>query len=158
MAPTVATPRTDTLMLGAVSASTAILHLSAAQGHWADSRLYGSAFIVTGVIQLLWAAAVSGPGRGSRWLLRAGVGFALLAMAVWLCSRTVGLPLGPDLGHPEAPGVPDVCAVVCEGVLVLLCLRVLRRPGAPLPEWASAVALLSAFVALIVFTAVAHVG
>jgi hypothetical protein len=44
--------------------------------------------------------------------------------AVWIASRTTGLPIGPDAGEPEPLGVKDVLAtadeLVCAAIVALL--------------------------------------
>ena len=54
------------------------------------------------------------PGRPSRRLLLAGAIGNLAIASVWLVSRTVGLPLGPEAWEPEAIHVADIVATLDE--------------------------------------------
>jgi hypothetical protein len=47
-------------------------------------------------------------------------------VAVWLWSRTAGLPIGPEAGEPEVAEFIDVVATVAEFLLVVGCLAMLR--------------------------------
>jgi hypothetical protein len=50
-------------------------------------------------------------------------------LAVYVASRTVGLPFGPDLHHPEQVGALDVVSCVLEFALVTGCAALLWRPA-----------------------------
>ncbi len=55
-------------------------------------------------------------------------------LVIWFCSRTAGLPFGPERGAPEAVGLPDVMACALElgclvaAVVLLRSARLSRRP------------------------------
>jgi hypothetical protein len=67
--------------------------------------------------------------RPSRlWLWLGLVGNALI-IAVYLASRTTGLPIGPDAGSPEPAGGLDVVSTVLELALVAGCAALLWRPS-----------------------------
>jgi hypothetical protein len=48
---------------------------------------------------------------------------------VWLASRTVGLPIGPSPGEPEAVGVGDAMATMIELVFVGVAGAIVRPGG-----------------------------
>ena len=50
-------------------------------------------------------------------------------LLVWLYSRTLGLPFGPDAGIPEAVGIPDVVCCALEIGTLIAAVVLLRRPG-----------------------------
>jgi hypothetical protein len=50
------------------------------------------------------------------------------AAAIYLASRTTGLPFGPDNGHPEPFGALDVVTAVLEFALIAGCAALLSRP------------------------------
>ena len=89
-------------------------------------------FVLTTLAQLAWTwYAWPGPGPA---LLRAGAIGNAAVLALWLVSRTVGLPAR------EPVGPWDVAAVVWELVIVCGCLRLLgsglpRRSWHPLASW-----------------------
>jgi hypothetical protein len=75
-------------------------------------------------LQSLWGVWVCfAPSR--RLLVAGGIG-SLLIVAVWVVSRTAGLPLGPEPWQPEAIGPLDVVASADE--LVIALLVALRLP------------------------------
>jgi hypothetical protein len=71
------------------------------------------------VAQLGWGAWIY--ARPSPSAFRAGFALAAAIAAVWLVSRTVGLPVGPDAGEPEAVGFPDLAATAAELLAAALC-------------------------------------
>ena len=90
--------------------------------------------------QAIWAAVVL--WRPSRLWLWLGIAGNAIILAVYLASRTTGLPFGPDVGHPEAgrrpgrgerhPGARPDRRVRGAAVAALA-----RRPAGPPPRPAS---------------------
>ena len=109
----------------------------------------GAGFYVSGVLQLVWGAALA--ARESRVVTALGALGSLAFIAVWVVSRASGLPLGPEAFAPERIGVADLVCVVLEAVAVLGALVMLRRPTAGLAPAARPVArALTAGVAALV--------
>jgi hypothetical protein len=50
-------------------------------------------------------------------------------IAVWVISRTVGLPIGPWAGEAEAFGVSDVIATLTEVALIAVVSAIVRLEG-----------------------------
>lgn len=102
-------------MLGA-----AVIHFAFAPSHFSDTTSHGVFFLVVGWAQLLGAIALGFDWKPQRpWLL----GTAALnsaVVAVWLISRTSGLP-GRDA---EGVGFPDTLATVLEVVAVVAALAI----------------------------------
>lgn len=90
------------LAAGAIHAIAMADHLS----HW---WLYGVFFLVVTYGQVLWGVALLRGRVGDRGLAR-GAYANLAIVAVWLVSRTLGVPIGPDAGSTEPVGVMDVAA------------------------------------------------
>ena len=113
------------------SAGVATIHFAVIAQHFEEYWLFGTFFVGVALLQLAWAVLVV--ARPSPRLFLAGaVGNALVA-AMWVVSRTAGLPLGPEAGEPEAVGLADTVATVYEvvlasGALVLLRVTAPRRP------------------------------
>jgi hypothetical protein len=113
--------------LALCSAGAATIHFAVIQSHWDEYVPFAVAFAVTGVFQLAWAAVVLvRPGRA---VLLAGVGVNLGVAAVWVLSRTTGMPVGPEPWTPEAVGVADVVSTIFEVVIAGGSLLVLTSPA-----------------------------
>ena len=115
--------------LVALSAGAGAIHLSVASDHFHEYWLFGAFFAALGSAQVAWAVlvAIRGP---SRPLLIAAIGNSAV-VALWIVSRTTGLPLGSHLGAPEALGFPDVAATLFEVVLVGCAAWSLRHKRGP---------------------------
>ena len=73
-----------------------------------------------------------GDVRRVRWLMyAAGAAGNLGILALYVLTRTVGIPLGPQAGEVETVGAPDVVAKVTESLAVvgLLVLLIRTRPA-----------------------------
>ena len=112
--------RTDLVRLAAVlSGAAAAVHLSVARLHFDEYWLFGVGFVVAGVLQLAWAVAIW-RRNGDRRLLLAGLALQLGIALVWVISRTVGLPYGPDAGEAESVGPLDAQSTLDEMLIVVL--------------------------------------
>jgi hypothetical protein len=101
--------------------------------HLQEGLLIGSFFLVCAVLQLAAAAWVSaGAGRRARHIIVAG---NLLVIAIWAVSRTVGLPIGPDAGVPEAVSTLDALSFVAEIIAVSGLVLLARKQRAPSRVW-----------------------
>src|SRR5262249_55188212 len=67
--------------------------------------------------------------RPSRWWLGLGIAGNAAIVAVYVASRTAGLPFGPDVSHPEAVGALDIVSVILEAALIAWCAALLWRPS-----------------------------
>jgi hypothetical protein len=117
------TPRL--LLLVALSASAGVIHARALFDHASHYWLFGVLFGALTYAQVLWAVWIYRKPNDERPLLPAAVA-SLAVVAVWLVSRTVGLPIGPWAGQPEPLGVADVAASLDELVLAGLIFAMLR--------------------------------
>jgi hypothetical protein len=105
-----------------LSVAAAIVHFAATPAHVDELGLPGLAFAAAATFQAAWALA---------WLIEPAPGIARIGIlgnvaiaAVWLVSRTVGMPIGPLAGQPEAVGGPDLFATILELALAgLLAAR-----------------------------------
>jgi hypothetical protein len=102
-------------MLGA-----AIIHFAFAPDHLAEQTSHGVFFLVAGWAQLLGAAALAFGWRPQRAWLYGTAAFNLGVAALWLVSRTAGLP-GEE---PEAVGFPDSLASGLEVFAAVAALAV----------------------------------
>jgi hypothetical protein len=102
-----------------------LIHAAVAREHFAEWWAYGLFFIFLALFQSGWALAA---WRGARRrLLLAGILVNAAALALWVLTRTSGLPFGPEPGVPEAIGVADAACGALELAVVLLGTLALWR-------------------------------
>jgi hypothetical protein len=113
--------------LAAMSVGAAAIHFAVVFEHFAQYVLYGVFFLVISWAQTIWAAVTAWrPPRLWLWLGMAG---NAIVLAVYVASRTTGLPFGPDKGHPEPVGGVDVVSGILEFTLIAGCAALLLRPS-----------------------------
>jgi hypothetical protein len=99
-----------------LSLGAAAIHFAAIESHFDEFAPYGFAFIGLAWFQAIWAQVyLLRPGRRAA-LIGAAVNVGVVG--VWLISRAVGLPFGPEAGVPQAVGFPDLLATSFEMVLI----------------------------------------
>jgi hypothetical protein len=113
-------------ILAALSAGAALIHFAMAPSHTNQSLVEGVGFIVAGFVQLGLAAGLL--ARPARWMLQLTVLANAVFVAVWVVSRTAGLPFGAHPGHPETAGFVDLTCVAFEIALVLGAAAALVAP------------------------------
>jgi hypothetical protein len=119
-------PSALSVTLACSSIAAAAIHFAVVGDHLDVGPLHGSFFIVVAWAQVLWAIAVLVAPRPA--VLLAGVAGNAAIVAVWVLSRTVGVPVPPDPWTPEAVSVADLVATGLELVVVAGALVALRRP------------------------------
>jgi diguanylate cyclase (GGDEF)-like protein/PAS domain S-box-containing protein len=107
-----------------------LVHAGVCPEHFREATVLGVFFLVVSTLQLAWAAAVL--TRASRALLLVGAAGNAAVVGVWVLSRTVGVPVGPERWQPEAVGVIDAFAVgvgaaVAVGAVLLARLMFVGR-------------------------------
>ena len=113
--------------LAALSVGAAAIHFAVTFEHFNQYQLYGVFFLVVSWAQLIWPAVLL--WRPSRWWLWLGIAGNAAILGVYVASRTVGLPFGPDLHHPESSGALDIVSVILEVALIAVCAALLWRPS-----------------------------
>ncbi len=105
------------------SAAAAGAHAAVGPVHFDEQVLFGLFFLGSASAQILWSVAIV--LRPSRTLLRAAVVGNTAVLALWVATRTAGLPgLMPQ---PEAVGPWDLSCAAWELTVVLACAHLLRR-------------------------------
>jgi hypothetical protein len=104
-----------------------LIHVKAMVDHAGLYWLFGVLFGVVACAQIGLAVALWRTHVSDR-LLVAGAVLTAGVIAVWLVSRTVGLPIGPWAGEAEAFDVSDVIATLIE-VAFIAVVSVIVRPG-----------------------------
>jgi hypothetical protein len=123
------------------------LHLRVMPEHFKESALYGSFFLVSAVLQIVFSGWLL--ARPARVLLAIGAVGNLTVALLWLFTRTVEIPLGPAAGAREPFGVLDVTCSSLEFLLAAAALIILltSRPALPpVAEVGPADSLTSAFL------------
>ena len=102
--------------LALASASAALIHVMAASHHFSEWWLFGTGFVVMAVLQLVTAIAL----ERTRWRLALPAVVLVNApiVVLWVWSRTLGLPFGPEAGEAEAVGIADTLCTVTELAIV----------------------------------------
>ncbi|WP_309648878.1 hypothetical protein [Nocardioides sp.] len=107
------------------SGAAAAIHAGAGPGHLDEQAVFGGFFVAAALAQLAWAA-LAATRCTPRLLLAGALGNAAI-LALWLTTRTWGLPLGL-MPQPEAVGVWDLACAGWELLVVASCAHLLG-PG-----------------------------
>ncbi len=136
-----------------------LIHVGAGVDHYGEYHLYTVVFCGLAVVQTAWAVLLlRGP---SRPVVALGAVFQLGVVAVWVLSRTVGVPIAPHPWVPEEVGVADLVATIGElatvfGVGILLAAP--RMARAQRVSTMLAPALLAVLIVSVLFGTGAHAG
>jgi hypothetical protein len=123
-------PTAKTYILGslaALSTGAAAIHFSVVFEHFHEYVAYGVFFLIVSWAQLIWPAILL--WRPSRLWLGLGIAGNAIILAVYVASRTTGLPFGPDVHHPESVGALDVVSCLLEFALIAGCAALVWRPS-----------------------------
>ena len=131
------------------------IHLVAATEHLGEHVTYAVFFTVLGCFQLWWGIAI---GRSpTRRLLLAGGIVSLAVVALWIVSRTNGIPIGPGSGGPEPVGALDSVASADELLLALLVgLRLRFSSFGSASKWLHAVGVILILLSAVSLTQLSH--
>jgi hypothetical protein len=130
---------TNAMALASVGAG--VIHLAVAPAHLREWVPFGVFFVVLGGAQLAWAALVW--TRPRRSLLVAGAIANAGVVALWLLSRSAGIPIGPEHWSPEAIGFADVVCSAYEVLIVVATWTLLREGDRELRRATSVLARLA---------------
>jgi hypothetical protein len=114
----------DSLVVPAVALSlgAAAVHLWVVPDHAAAYPPYGLAFLLVALFQARWAAIYV--ARRPARLLQLGIVVNAAVIAIWIWSRTVGLPWGATPNTPEPFGGADLAATSFEiGLVAILAIQ-----------------------------------
>jgi hypothetical protein len=113
--------------LAALSVGAAAIHFAVTFSHFSEYVLYGAFFLVVAWAQMVWPAVLV--WRPSRLWLGLGIAGNAIIVAVYVASRTTGLPFGPDLHETESVGALDVVSSVLEIAVIAGSAALLWRPS-----------------------------
>jgi len=134
--------------LALLSMGAAVIHFVVVPGHWDEYWGQGLFFIIAAIAQLLWAVWIL--VAPSRLLYLAGAAGNAAIVALWIVTRTYGVPAGPGAGEREAVEFADTLATVFEVLLVVGALALARTAPARPIRWPAGALAASALVALVV--------
>jgi hypothetical protein len=111
------------LIAASLSLGAGLVHLETTNDHWFIWWGYGLFFLLTGIGQALYAAAVvRWPNAPVLWI---GIIGNLGIVAMYGYTRTNGIPWGPGAGHIERVGSGDFITTVGEFVLAGMLISAL---------------------------------
>lgn len=118
------------LVAATLSVAGGAIHGLASPEHFSEWWGYGLFFLAATLAQVLFGLLLLTRGidteTGLSWdqvrrpLYLAGVLGNLAIMLLWVVTRTVGVPAGPEAGEVEAVGQLDAVSKVIEALLVLV--------------------------------------
>ena len=113
------------VLLVTALAGSAAIHAAVIPEHLTEWPVAGAFFVLLVLVELALALAVL--LRLDRLVLMVTAWVSAATLLLWLASRTVGLPFGPEAGVPEAVGLPDVACCLLELVTLAAAVFVLRN-------------------------------
>jgi hypothetical protein len=134
--------------LALLSMGAAVIHFVVIPGHWEEYWGQGLFFIVAAIAQLLWAVWIL--VAPSRLIYLAGAAGNAAIVALWIVTRTAGVPAGPGAGEREAVEFADTLATVFEVLLVVGALVLARTVPARPIRWPAGALSASVVLALVV--------
>jgi hypothetical protein len=114
------------VIVALASAGAATVHFAVISEHVDQWWLFGVFFAGSGLTQALFAVLVL--LLTSPMIYAAGALGNAGIVVLWIVTRTVGLPFGPNSGEAELVGTADVIATVLEAIIVFGCVVLLMRP------------------------------
>ena len=111
---------TAALAAALLSLAGAWIHFAFVSSHWRDWWAYGAFFLVSGLFQGLFAAAML--KWPNRWTALVGIAGNLAIVGMYVMSRTYGIPSGPHAGIVEKATLVDLSCTAGEIVLVGILL------------------------------------
>ena len=117
-------------ILALTSLSAGAIHAVVVPEHLREALPFGAFFAATALFQIGWAAMLHDGRDRDRRFLTVGIVGNVGLIALWVVSRTVGVPVGPEPWMPEPKGVLDVSSTILELILVAVALLwPASRPG-----------------------------
>jgi hypothetical protein len=122
-----------------LSVAAAVIHVWVMPEHFEEWWGYGLFFLIAAITQALYAIVILRAPTPT--LLRVGIIGNVAIIALWVVTRTIGIPVfGPHAGEIEAIGAIDVASKVVE-VLLIVVLGVILRSASQHPPQTMSIAL-----------------
>jgi hypothetical protein len=124
-----------------LSLAAAVIHVWVMPEHFEEWWGYGLFFLIAAISQALYAIVILRAPTPT--ILRVGIIGNLAIIALWVVTRTIGIPVfGPHAGEIEAIGAIDVASKLVE-VLLIVVLGVMLRSASQRPPQTTGIALLA---------------
>ena len=115
-----------------LSLAAAVIHVLVMPEHFEEWFGYGLFFLVAAAAQALYAVVLLRAPTAT--VLRVGIVGNLAIIALWVVTRTIGVPVfGPHAGEIEDIGAIDIASKLVE-VLLVVVLGVLRSASQRPPQ------------------------
>lgn len=114
-------------LLVLASAVSIAIHAYVAPEHFEEFTDFGRFFVALTAVQILWTALVV--ARPTTGPLVLGIVLNLAIVGLWLFTRFVEVPIGPEAGEVEAVGLLDSVATGAEIVVAIVCGYLIGRRG-----------------------------
>jgi hypothetical protein len=115
------------MFLAVSSLAAGVIHVAVVPEHLKEDWVFGIFFILAGALQIVWAIPVFFGPSALAYVAGALGNGALIG--IWVVSRTIGLPIGPEAWMPEPVRAPDITATLLELLLVVGSLVLVRQRG-----------------------------
>jgi hypothetical protein len=121
----ISTLRPAVCLAALLSFASGWVHLAYTESHFRAWWAYGVFFLAVGLGQALFGATLL--RWPSRWLALAGIAANLGVVAMYVVSRTIGVPVGPEANVAHQAKAVDLLTTAGEIVLVGVLLGLLGR-------------------------------
>lgn len=118
--------------LAMLLAAAGVIHLAVTPPHFREYAGFGLFFLASGLLQV--GLAIWSMRRATLSGLVLAWAISVVICIIWLVSRTVGLPVGPEAGQSERVGLADLVASLYEVASAWLAIQVGRQWRTALPE------------------------
>jgi hypothetical protein len=102
-----------------------LIHIGAGVDHYGEFPLYALVFSLLATAQIGWAALLVWRAT-PRWLAL-GCALQVGIVALWVLSRTTGVPIAPTAWVPEQVGTADIVETFCELVTIVATIGMLAE-------------------------------
>ena len=146
-------------LLAGLACMGGLIHLGAAVDHADELLLYSFVFVMLACAQFVWAAMVL--RHASDRVLLCGCVLNAGVIALWLLSRTTGMPIAPRPWVAEPVGFADLVETAGEMVVLLTAWSLLAAPRSRIARLVSsqaAVPIVTMLVVSALFGVSAHAG
>lgn len=126
---------TSTRLAGLASLGAGAIHVAVIRDHAAVWWASGAFFALLAAFQLVWAgvalarpALVTATSLGGRAVWWSGLGVNAGSAVLWVLTRLVGEPFGPNAGSPLPVGPAGIISTALEALLVVALVAATRLP------------------------------